>query len=145
MGPCLLKSWNCVKLSLCRGGHIVEAGTNLIFLGSKITVDSDCSHEIKRRLPCGRKAVTNLLLLLLLSRLSHVRLCATPWTAAHQAPHPWDLPGKNTGVGCHARLQGIFPTQGSNLCLMSPALADRFFTTSATWEALLCACCCCCC
>ena len=28
---------------------------------------------------------------------------------------PWDSPGKNTGVGCHALLQGIFPTQGSNL------------------------------
>ena len=29
-------------------------------------------------------------------------------------PRPWDFPGKNTGVGCHALLQGIFPTQGSN-------------------------------
>ena len=46
--------------------------------------------------------------------------------------HPWDSPGKNTGVGCHSLLQGIFPTQGSNLRLMSPALAGRFFTTSAT-------------
>ena len=36
-------------------------------------------------------------------------------------PHPWDSPGKNTGVGCHALLQGIFLTQGSNprlLCLL---------------------------
>jgi len=40
-------------------------------------------------------------LLLLLSRFSRVRLCATPETAAHQAPRPWDSPGKNTGVGCH--------------------------------------------
>ena len=31
---------------------------------------------------------------------------------------PWDSPGKNTGVGCHALLQGIFPTQGSNLRLL---------------------------
>src|SRR5574340_839742 len=31
---------------------------------------------------------------------------------------PWGSPGKNTGVGCHALLQGIFPTQGSNLCLL---------------------------
>ena len=30
---------------------------------------------------------------------------------------PWDSPGKNTGVGCHFLLQGIFPTQGSNPCL----------------------------
>ena len=31
---------------------------------------------------------------------------------------PWDFPGKNTGVGCHFLLQGIFPTQGSNPCLL---------------------------
>ena len=31
---------------------------------------------------------------------------------------PWDSPGKNTGVGCQALLQGIFPTQGSNPCLL---------------------------
>ena len=31
---------------------------------------------------------------------------------------PWDFPGKNTGEGCHFLLQGIFPTQGSNLCLL---------------------------
>ena len=48
--------------------------------------------------------------------LSRVRLFATPWTVAYQAPL-WDFPGKNTGVGCHALLQGIFPTQGSNLRL----------------------------
>ena len=77
--------------------------------------------------------------------LSHVRLLATPWTAAHQAQPlfpqrwqvlsrvwfsatprtvaarllcPWDSSGKNTGVGCHALLQGIFPTQGLNLGLL---------------------------
>ena len=31
---------------------------------------------------------------------------------------PWDAPGKSTGVGCHALLQGIFLTQGSNLCFL---------------------------
>ena len=36
--------------------------------------------------------------------LSHVWLLATPWTAAHQAVHPWDFPGKSTGVGCHCLL-----------------------------------------
>ena len=38
----------------------METVTGFIFLGSKITVDSDCSHEIKRRLLLGRKAMTNL-------------------------------------------------------------------------------------
>ena len=32
--------------------------------------------------------------------------------------HPWDFPGRNTGAGCHALLQGISPTQGSNLHLL---------------------------
>ena len=42
------------------------------------------------------------------------------WPAARQARLfcPWDSPGKNTGVGCHALLQGIFPNQGSNLHLL---------------------------
>ena len=44
---------------------------------------------------------------------------------------------KDTGVGCHFLLQGIFPTQGSNQRLSSPALAGRFFITSTTWEAPL--------
>ena len=48
---------------------------------------------------------TQMLLLLLLSRFSRVRLCATPQTAAHQASRPWDSPGKNTGVGFHFLLQ----------------------------------------
>ena len=37
--------------------------------------------------------------------LSHVRLSATPWTTAHQAPPSRDFPGKITGVGCHCLLQ----------------------------------------
>ena len=39
---------------------------------------------------------------------------------------PWDSPGRNTGVGCHALLQGIFPTQGSNLWLLC---CRRIFAT----------------
>ena len=39
---------------------IVEPVTKFIFLGSKITADGDCSHEIKRHLPFGRKGMTNL-------------------------------------------------------------------------------------
>ena len=41
-------------------GEKVEAVTDFIFLGSKITVDGDCSHEIKRRLFLGRKAMINI-------------------------------------------------------------------------------------
>ena len=41
-------------------GEKVEVVTDFIFLGSKITVDGDCSHDIKRYLPLERKAMTNL-------------------------------------------------------------------------------------
>jgi len=41
-------------------GETMETVTDFIFLGSKITVDSDCSHEIKGCLLLGRKAMTNL-------------------------------------------------------------------------------------
>ena len=41
-------------------GETVETVSDFIFLGSKITVDGDCSHEIKRRLLLGRKVMTNL-------------------------------------------------------------------------------------
>ena len=44
---------------------------------------------------------------------------------------PWDFLGKNTGVGCHFLLQGIFPTQGSDLCLL---LGRRVLYHCATWE-----------
>ena len=53
----------------------------------------------------------------MLSHFSHVQLFAILWTLAHRLLCPWDSPGKNTGVGYHAFLQGIFPTQGLNLRL----------------------------
>ena len=41
-------------------GETMETMTDFIFLGSKITADGDCGHEIKRHLLLGRKAMTNL-------------------------------------------------------------------------------------
>ena len=52
------------------------------------------------------------------NHLSHVRLFATLWTITLQAPLSMGSPGKNPGVCCRALLQGIFPTQGSNLQLL---------------------------
>ena len=72
----------------------------------------------------------------MLCRFSRVWLFATLWTVDHQLLCLWDSPGKNTGVGCYALLQGIFPTQGLNpRLIMSPELAGRFFTTSGTKDA----------
>ena len=50
-GP--IPSWQIV-------GETMETVTDFIFLGSKVTADGDCSHEIKRHLLLGRKAMTNL-------------------------------------------------------------------------------------
>ena len=53
MAPSPITSWQV-------GGKTVEAVAAFIFLGSKITADGDCSHEIKRQLLLGRKVMTNL-------------------------------------------------------------------------------------
>ena len=62
---------------------------------------------------------------------SCVWLCGTPWTVACQTPL-WDLPGKNTGVGCHFLLQGIFPTQESNPVSCISCIGRRILYQCAT-------------
>ena len=53
MASGLITSWKI-------DGETMETVTDFIFLGSKITADGDCSHEIKRQLLLGRKVMTNL-------------------------------------------------------------------------------------
>ena len=72
MAPSPITSWQIDR-------ETMETETDFIFLGSKITANGDCSHEIKRHLLLGRKAM-------LLSHFSRVQLCVTPEMAAHQAP-----------------------------------------------------------
>ena len=48
------------------------------------------------------------------SEVTQSCLFVTPWTVATRLLHPWNIPGKSTGVGCHFFIQGIFLTQGSN-------------------------------
>ena len=75
-----------------------------------------------------------------MSTLHAFQSCPTlcdPMDCSPPGSCPWDSPGKNTGVGCHALSQGLFPTQGLNPSLiLSPALAGRFFIPRATlhWE-----------
>ena len=53
--------WHCLSLTSWEiDGETVETVSDIILGGSKITVDGDCSHEIKRRLLLGRKVMTNL-------------------------------------------------------------------------------------
>ena len=72
-----------------------------------------------------------LLLLLLLSRFSSIRLCATPETVAHQAPQSLDSPGKNTGVGCHFLLQCMKGKSESEVAQSCPTLCDPMDYSSA--------------
>ena len=51
---------SCPIISRQIDGETMETVTDFIFLGSKVTADSDCNHEIKRHLLLGRKTVTNL-------------------------------------------------------------------------------------
>ena len=84
------------------GGGKMETVTDFIFLGSKIIVDGDCSHEIKRHLLLGRKAVTNLMC------VSHSVMSDSLQPHGLQPASllcPWNSPGKNTGVGYHFLLQ----------------------------------------
>ena len=67
---------------------------------------------------------SQLLLLLLLSCFSSVRLCVIPQTAAHQAPWVWDSPGKNTGVGCHFLLQWMKVKSESEVTQSCPTLSN---------------------
>ena len=47
---------------------------------------------------------------------------------------PWDFSGKNTELGCHFLLQGIFPTKGLNIHLLNVQSAGRFFTAKPRWK-----------
>ena len=65
---------------------------------------------------------------------SHLTLCSPMDCSLPGSSVNINSPGKNTGVGCHFLLQGIFLIQRWDTSLMSPALAGKFFTTRATWE-----------
>jgi len=60
----------------------------------------------------------------------------TLWTVATRFLSPYGFSGKNSEVDCHDMLQGIFPGIEAT-CLLFPALAGGFFTTSYKWEALV--------
>ena len=69
--------------------------------------------------------ITWCLLLLLLSRFSHVRLCETPETPEPtRLLCPWDFPGKNTGVGCHFLLQGMKVKSENEVAQSCPTPSD---------------------
>ena len=80
-------------------GETMETVTDFVFLGSKITTVGDCSHEIKRRLLLGKKAMTNL------ESILKSRDITLP-TKVHLVK-VMDFPGKSTGVGAIASSASI--------------------------------------
>ena len=71
-----------------------------------------------------------LLLLLLLSQFSRVQLCATPWTAVHQAPPSLGFSRQDTGVGCHFLLQCMNVKSESEVAQSCPTLSDPIWTSA---------------
>ena len=99
-----------VSLSVPHGPilHQLDGGSNLGRGGlTGITDIFSSDLELRGRLPQWSGSI-----------LSHVQLFATPLAVVYQAPHLWDFPGKNTGVGFHFLLQRIFLIQGSNPCIL---------------------------
>ena len=74
-------------------GQTMEIVTDFIFLGSKITADGDCSHEIKRHLLLGRKAMTNLDSILK-SRHGFADKCLSSQSYGFSNSHVWMRAGQ---------------------------------------------------
>ena len=85
---------------------------------------SKTNKSPKSRDKIGKEPCTPPVFLLLLSRFSRVRLCATPQTATTRLPRPWDSPGKNTGVGCHFLLHCMKVKSESEVTQSCPTLSD---------------------
>ena len=97
-------------------GETVERIRDFIFLGSKITADGDCSHEIKRRLLLGRKAMTNLDTVLksrditLLTKVHLVKAMVFPVVMYGYTGFPDSSVGKEST--CNAEDSGLTPGSG---------------------------------
>ena len=76
------------------------------------------------RLLIGSGDQVLLLLLLLLSRFSHVQLCGPHRRQLNRLPCPWDPPGKNTGGGCHCLLQRMKVKSESEVAQSCPTLRN---------------------
>ena len=94
-------------------GETMETVTDFIFLGSKITADDDCNHEIKRRLLLGRKAMTNLDSFITLFFHFYQEGLQFLFTFCH-----------NGGVICISEIIGISPSNlDSSLCFIQPGIS----------------------
>ena len=89
---------------------------------------------VRGKSQCFKLSKWELSTLLVAYSLGHVRLFATPWTVAQQAPLSMGFPSKNAGVGCYFLLWGIFLTLGLNLHLLH--WQPDIFTTEPPGESM---------
>ena len=95
-----------------------EYWNGLPFPSSKDLPDPGINQNLLhcwRILSCWATRAARLYIMALLfcaQRLGRIRPFETPWTVAPRLLRPWDSPGKSTGVGCHALLQGNLPDPG---------------------------------
>ena len=102
----------------------------------------DCEYFLHFLLSVTRKKILWMIFLLLFNHWVMSDSLVTPWTVAHQTPVHGIFPGKNTGVGCHFLLQGIFLTQGPYLHLLHYRwilywLSHQGNPTSKTWKSCI--------
>ena len=106
------------KSQQCPAWETFICGKNLAF-STALVCQGCCSKGPQTRWPTGKGCIVVHFWRLLLFSCSVVfdSLCPSGLQPARLLC-PWDSLSKNTGVGCHALLQGTFPTQGLNLCLL---------------------------
>ena len=105
-----------------------DLGMKTIFLGSRIQANLiaylNLIYKINRGITDVLYTCVCVCVCVCVYTHTHVHACsvvsdsATSWTVAHRLLCPWNSPVKNTGLGCHSLLKGIFPTQGSILGLL---------------------------
>ena len=122
----LLRSMRARPYRSCLSLHSYYIEQRQVHIRCSVSCMTSNSTWLALFIPYNIKTASllGLLLLLLLSRFSRVRLCATPQTAAHQAPVPGILQAKNTGVGCHFLLQCGKVKSASEVAQSCPTLHD---------------------
>ena len=104
------------QLALSKAGRLYFSSSNVILANSLHSRSSKSERDM-----------------LVFSLFSPVWLFVTPWTASRQTPQSMGFSsGKNTGVGCQALLQGIFPTKAKTCISCVSCVAGRFFTTESS-------------
>ena len=111
-------------------GETVETVSDFIFLGSKITADGDCSHEIKRRLLLGRKAMTNL------SSVQFSRLVVSNSLWPHESQHarpPCPSPTPRVHSDSHPLSRQHIKKHAHHFADKGPSSQNYGFSSSPVW------------